>query len=179
MNRLKDLRTSITNIEGAKTAFRVLAQLEISLAKVDAQCESRIAKLKAEHLAKTEGDIRKRQAAAADLTAYIEGHKDEFKDPRKVKTEMGTFGLEKANSVEIENEEKLIAVLMERGYDDCIKVERSPIKKSLNLRMKDRETPEGAKIPAETFPGCTLKTGDTAVYNVSKALLDEAKKVEE
>jgi phage host-nuclease inhibitor protein Gam len=179
MNRLKDLRSSITSLEGSKTAFSVLAQLELSLAKSDAQFEARMAKLKAEHEAKNLPDAQRRRRAAADLTAYIESHPDEFKKPRKVKTEMGVFGLEKATGVEIEDEEKVIALLMERGCDDCIKIKRTVIKDALKTRMTPGQTATGEPVPAETFPGCRVKSGDTAVYNVAKVLLDAAKVVEE
>jgi hypothetical protein len=169
MNRLKDLRTSITSLDQAKIAFAVLAHLELQLAKADAQFEARIAKLKKEHHEKTLPEMQTHQRAAEDLTAYIETHPDEFKNPRKIKIDMGTFGLQTVTEVEITDAVACLRHVAAAKLADCFKEEPKLLKAGLQAHL----------TAGETLPGCSLKTGDTAVYKVSKVLLDEARTIEE
>ena len=169
MNRLKDLRIKIRDMAEAKTAFGDLAQAELALAKADAQFEARIARQKKEHQEKTLDLMLMHQAVAEGLTVYIETHTDEFIDPRKIKTDMGTFGLQTVTEVEITDEPALMKCLIAERLEDCFKVSTRPVKSGIEAMLKN----------GRALPGCALKTGDTAVYKVSKVLLDEARTVEE
>lgn len=162
--RLADLRPQLTNLDEAKAAFAELAQTELAITKADAAAELRIAKLKVEHAERTEADRARQAEIAAQLVGFIDANRGLFVKPRKIKTDLGTFGLQTVTDLDITDEAALLTEIMERGYDDCQKVTRRPLKSPIAARI----------ITGETFPGCTLRTGDTAVYTVDKSLIREA-----
>jgi phage host-nuclease inhibitor protein Gam len=165
LNRLDDLRDFPETIIGAKVLFGELAQRCIALAARDAQFEKRIARLKADHAATTE-ELRNGIANMEDdLTGFIESHRDLFKDPRKVKTDFGAFGLQAVNDVVIEDEDAAMKAVVKRRFEDCFQVATRLVKTALKARLE----------AGEKIPGVVVRSGDTAVYKVEKSLLDRAK----
>jgi hypothetical protein len=162
--RLADLRSAIASLDEAKTVFTDLAQAELALAKADAAFEHRIGRLKADHAARTEPDRRRREEKAAALCAFIEANKPLFARPRKVRTDLGAFGLQEVSDLVVTDEPALLKALADRRYEDCFKLLVRPLKPAIKARLE----------AGETLPGCHVRSGDTAVYKVDKTLLDEA-----
>jgi len=164
-NRLADLRSTITDLEGAKRALGVLAGIECGLASADARFERRVHVLKTQHEERTAEERALAQSIRGQLAAYIDANKGLFAKPKKVKTEHGEFGLRTVTDLVVTDETALLEALLQLGYDDCYQVARKPLKTPIKERLKAEEQ----------IPGCTLRTGDTAVYSVSKALIEEAR----
>lgn len=164
MIRLSDNRTAIADLDGAKTIMQEIAKLTCELAHQEARVEKRIMAIK-DDLAERTSIAREQLASLQEsLGEFILANKDLFQKPRKVKSEFGEFGLQTVTELVVSDEDELLTFLMDRGYHDCMKVTRTIIKKQVAERME-----------VETFPGCALKTGDTAVCKVAKALVDEAR----
>jgi hypothetical protein len=155
----------ITTLDQAKATFNELAAVELEIAKADAAFEHRIAKLKASHIEATADKTALHADLAEMLVAFVANNKSLFKDPRKVKTNMGAFGLQTVTDLLITDLDALDAAILERGYEGCMEVKRSPVKKAISARI----------AAGEQFPGCTVRSGDTVVYAVKKALVDQAK----
>ncbi len=169
MQRLADLRPQLASVEQADACFDALARDTIELAKHEAACEHRIARLKTQ-LAEATAILRERIAEnEGSLLSFVAARPELFENPRKRKTDFGSFGLQTATELAVSDIETVVETCLERGYDDCFKVVRTPIKTALQKRI----------AAGETFPGCTLKTGDTAVYKVDRVLLQNAKKTAE
>ncbi len=165
MQRLADLRTTLT-LDSATELFNRLARAVLALEAKDAACERRLADLKLIHERQT-AELREAiQADSAKLTAFIEANRHLFKDPRKVKTSLGAFGLQAASELLVNNQEALLNAIMENGYDDCVKVVRTLIKPAIRKRID----------AGEKLPGAAVRSGDTAVYAVDRALIDKARK---
>jgi hypothetical protein len=168
MQRLKDLRTAILNLETADAVLAEIAMLECDIAVAEARAEKRIAAAKA---ALEEAVAEPRRASDSLKTAlgqFIENNRDLFKKPRKRKTAMGSYGLQTVTELIVDNEDALVTELLERGYDDCLKTVRKPVKTALVDRING----------GETFPGCAVFTGDTAVCKVEKSVVDAAREGE-
>jgi len=165
MERVADLRMDIHDLDQARRVFDDVALLTIALAKKDAAFENRIAKLKAEHDAATCDD----RAILADggemLARFIEQNKDLFADPRKVKTSMGSFGLQAVSELVIDNPVRLERYLVENKIEDCFELAFRTIKTAVRKRLE----------VGEKMPGARIVSGDTAVYKVDKALVDQAR----
>ena len=165
MERVSDLRMDIHDLDQARRVFEDVALLTIALAKKDAAFENRIAKLKAEHEAETRDD-RALLADGGDLLArFIEQHKDLFADPRKVKTSMGSFGLQAVSELVIDDQKILDRHLFKNKMEDCFEVAFRTIKTAIRKRLE----------VGEKIPGARIVSGDTAVYKVDKALVDQAR----
>lgn len=166
MDRIMDMRPIINSIEDADRVMDAIAQAEARIALTEARAEKRIADIK--H--KTELDVAEDQQLAKSLkralASYIDANRDQFKRPRKRKTSQGSYGLQAVTELIVDNKSKLVQTLLDRGYDDCLKVTHSPVKSAVAKRIQD----------GETFPGCAVFSGDTAVCKVNKAVIDAAKK---
>jgi len=165
MERVADLRMNINDLDQARRVFDDLALLTIALAKKDAAFEHRIAKLKTDHANETAA-VRTHIAAAGDLLArFIEQHKDLFTAPRKIKTGMGSFGLQAVSELVIENQVRLERYLVENKIEDCFELAFRTIKTAVRKRLE----------VGEKIPGARIVSGDTAVYKVDKTLIDQAR----
>ncbi len=165
MNRLADLRIPLKSLDDARKAFDSLAMLIIKTAAREAACEKRIARLKHEHDVSTEADRKQIQTLEADITAFIQGNKQLFKDPRKVQTAMGSFGLQAVSDLIIVDEEVLLKHLVGKQMKDCYETVEKLIKKAIKKRIE----------AGESMPSAKINKGDTAVYKVDKSLIDAAK----
>ena len=169
MERVADLRTAIQDLDVAKGVFKEIALLSIALAKKDAVFENRIAKLKAEHEEETRFE-RVHVGAYGDLLAhFIEQHKNLFADPRKIKTSMGSFGLQAVSELAIDQPDRIEQYLLDAGYEDCYETVRKLIKPAIKKRIE----------AGEKMPGAKIVSGDTAVYKVDKTLIDQARETTE
>jgi hypothetical protein len=167
MQRIADLRTTIENLDDADLVLQQIAQAECRIAKEEAKLELLITDAKARH-AERILEIKVQHITLAErLAAFIESARGLFVRPRKRKTDFGSYGLETVTEVRIADEDALVERLLELGYEDCLKVTHKPVKQALKDRI----------AAGETFPGVQVVSGDTAVYKVAKALLDEAREV--
>ncbi len=158
--RIADLRSELITIENARAHFNDLARRIIAMRAADATHEKRIAEHKARHDNATAPDRQKIAEMEESLSAYINDHRELFKSPRKIKTTLGTFGLQKVSELVITNEDTLRSDLLEKGYDDCIETVYKLQKPAIKTRVES----------GEKLPGCHVKTGDTAVYKVPKTI---------
>lgn len=165
--RLADTRKM--TIDDAKILFEDLARATIRNWRRQAVADDRIAAIKSKLAADSADDTAQIAAAACELRNFILANRDQFQKPRKVKTQFGTFGLEIEKELEIADEDVLMQILLEHGYDDCWKTTRSLLKKPIADRI----------AAGETFPGCRILEGDVAKYKVDRALLDEVAVVAE
>jgi phage host-nuclease inhibitor protein Gam len=163
-NRIADLRTPIVNLDAAKETFSAIALASKRLAVAKARYERARADLAAHY----EEETAPRRTAVEEMTGalstWISANRDEFADPRTVKTELGEFGLRTVTSLIIGDEGTLIEHLMQAGYSDCFEVIRKLIKPAILKRLK----------ADEPLPSCSINTGDTVVCKVSKTVLEEA-----
>lgn len=165
MNRIADLRSTITTLEDADAAFREFALAEKRIAAADARFERDEAKRRAAHAERTLSDRKLSDAIKSRLAAFIDNNRALFKRPRTRKTEQGKYGLRTATELVIMAEDLLFDHLLERGYEDCFTTVRRPVKTAIRDRM----------IAGEHIPGCTINTGDTVVCKPFKSFLDEAR----
>jgi len=164
-DRISDLRNDIADIDAARAVFDELAMLIIKLTALDAALEKRMAKLKLDHADANAGLISGIREQERRLARFIEQNKALFKDPRKIKTNLGSFGLQAVSELVIEDPDLLEKYLVRTELKDCFKVLFSPIKPAIKKRVE-----AGSKIP-----GVRVVDGDTAVIKVDKAILDSAK----
>jgi hypothetical protein len=163
--RLADLRNDIATMEEAKQVFDDVAYLTIKLAAQDAALEKRIAKIKTDHESETADDRALMADGGAILARFIEQHKDLFQDPRKVKTSLGSFGLQTVCELAIDNPEALEKFLVKAKLEDCFELAFRLVKIAIRKRLE----------AGEKIPGARLNQGDTAVYKVEKTLVDQAR----
>lgn len=164
-NRLADMRSTVCSLDDAKAIADRIALAEKALAVASAKAEKRIADLKHTHAEATLPLVTDIAVDRAALAAFIVGHPHLFQNPRTVKTDLCKFGLQQVTDLIVHDQTALLERLMDLGYDDCMKVSRTPVKTAIKARMED----------GETFPGCTIRTGDTAICIPHKAILDQAK----
>jgi hypothetical protein len=162
--RLADLRTVIASLADADAAFERLALIAKDLAVADARFDRRMAKAAAAHQDSTFDQRRDLAAIEADLALFVDAHRDCFAKPRTRKSELGEYGLRTVTDLVVDDAERLLSVLDDRGYTDCIETVRKVFKPAIKARLKE----------GERFPGCALRTGDTVVCKVNRALLDQA-----
>lgn len=164
--RIADLRPEINTLEEAEGLLKEIALAQCVVEAKRAKAEKRIAEIKSQledenafllaHITNFENQLR----------LFIEQNKKLFEKRRKHKCDWGTFGLQKASGVVITDEEALVAYAAKlRLHPGLLKTVQTPIKSAV----------EEALNAGVDLPGCSLKTGDTAVYTVAKALIDEAK----
>jgi len=162
--RLKDLRTSIQNIDQADAEFACLAKCEIAMARIDAEAEEKIAQIKAEADCAKELTEAQADTCRKNLAAFIEANPAEFSKPRKRKTDWGTYGLHTATKVRVFDNAAILHC--ERNhFADCLKktirLLTGPVKRLIEF--------------GEEVPGCELQIGEVAICTVKKELLDQAK----
>lgn len=162
--RIADLRPCIISLDDARAHFDQLARKVIHLRALDAACEKRIAEAKAKHNASADPLRAEIDAMAVKLSSFISSNKELFQSPRKVKTSLGAFGLQKVSELVVTDREALVEILQENGYTDCFRTETKLVTSAIRARVED----------GEELLGCHVRSGDTAVYNVTKTLLDES-----
>lgn len=162
MNRIADLRPNIETVDEARQLMAEIARLTCQIEVEKARLELNVAKLKASFQERVLEPAAELARLEENLRVFIVTHKSLFQKPRKVATEFGSFGLQEATEVLIGNEEVLFEHCVEKGLTDCFKVVRTPVKPAIKQRLEAKEI----------LPECSLKTGDTAVYKVSKSLVD-------
>lgn len=162
--RLADLRVIIKDMAGARAVANQIALIEVRLAVAKARLAQRIANIKAKHEADTDADMTERSKLRALLSDYIDSNRDKFKRPRKVQTELASFGLQAVNEVVIFDEEALLDFVFERGYEDCFQTVRKPVKSAIRARID----------AGEMIPGVSLHDGDTAVCTPHSSVIKKA-----
>lgn len=162
MNRLADLRPNIETVDQAKRLMADLARVTCVIEVAKARLELTLAKDKALYAEKVAEPSAELDALEANLRSFIVAHKSIFQKPRKVATEFGSFGLQDTSEVIITDEEACLKHCIDSEMEDCFKSVISPIKSGLKVRLE----------AGGTIPGCSLKTGDTAVYKVAKSVIE-------
>lgn len=161
--RIADLRPDLTTLDDARAHFDNLARCVIHLRAIDAAFEKRIATLKANYNAGSDPLRAEIAELETQLLAFISANRHLFKSPRKIKTSLGAFGLQKASELVVADPEGLATFLFENGYSECVKTVTKLLAPAIRTRVED----------GEKLPGCHIKSGDTAVYNVTKTLIEE------
>jgi hypothetical protein len=163
------LRDGIATLEEAKKVMGAIATVECRIAFAAARAEKKIQAIKSDHEAAVGPDKTELERLGNRLKAFIESNPELFQDPRKVRMESGAFGLQTVTEVVIGDETACLKYCVENKMEDCFALAMRPVKEGLRARLED-----GTRIPC-----VTMKTGDTAVYKVSKALVDGAREVAE
>lgn len=164
-DRLADLRTTILNLDQAKSTFDRMAQLTIYVEAEDARFERKIVDAKIAHFSK-QSEMKAEIAALKELIVpWVAANPGEFGKSRKVKTELGSFGYQTVTDTVIEDDVVVLDHCMENGYDDCVATQHKLIKPALRKRVE----------AGETIPGVVIRNGDTVVCNVSKTLIAKAR----
>lgn len=161
--RIADLRPDLTTLDDARAHFDTLARCVIALRAKDAACEKRIAEIKARHNEIADPLRAEIAELETQLLAFISANRKLFQSPRKVKTSLGAFGLQKVSELVVADPEGLATFLFENGYSECVKTVTKLLAPAIRTRVED----------GENLPGCHIKTGDTAVYSVTKTLHEE------
>ena len=165
MKRIADARINIQSIEDAAAVMEHIATIACEVAAEEARAEKKIVAIKSDLTARTAAAREDLQSLEQQLSEFILANKPLFQKPRRHKTNFGEFGLQTSTELTITNDDLLREHLMTQGYHDCMKVVRSILKGKVVERID----------AGEDMPGAQIRTGDTAVYKVSKALLAEAK----
>lgn len=165
MQRLADLRSTVADLDSASALFNSLAANILKLEAKNAAFERRLADLKLIHERQT-AELRDAiQSDSAELLAFIDANRALFRSPRKVKTSLGSFGLQTAGELAVSAPDKLLQTLLEYNYEDCFKTIRTLVKPAIRARLQ----------AGETLPGVAIRAGDTAVYKVDRALIEQAR----
>jgi phage host-nuclease inhibitor protein Gam len=162
--RLADTRR-VSTMEDARRLMAEIRRLKCDNESIIARYEKRIAALGREASEKTDSNDKALADLERQLATFIISNKPLFQKPRKVKTDDGTFGLHLATGLKITDKDALLQAILDRGYDDCVRVKHSLVKSRIRERIEDL---------AESFPGCHIEHGDIAICEVHKALLEEA-----
>lgn len=163
MPRIADARVAtIDNLDSAKALFQDLAIQTLEKSITVAEFEASIARLK-EECEKSVGPLNDRIRQHVDrLEKFILANVQLFQSPRKVKTAFGSFGLQTATDLMVDDEKALIDWLVANGHHDCVDTKPRVNK----TKVKD------LLAAGWTCPGAIVRTGDTAVYTVSKTWLE-------
>ena len=159
MPRLSDSRT--VTLADAEQMLETIAHATVRTVKIEAATKLKIAKLQTELEHQTAVDRKIVEAQGALLCAFIESHPEQFAKPRKHRTDFGTFGMHKVSDLHITDREALVQKLLGNGYPECLRTTHSPVKAAIKARLLD----------GEDFPGCALRVGHIARYDVAKHLL--------
>lgn len=87
-----------------------------------------------------------------------------FVNPRTMSTPDGKFGFRTSVSVDIADEDKALDAILDRGYDDCLRVVRHFNKQRIRDRLTD----------GERIASCSIVEIDDPVFEVKKALVSKA-----
>jgi len=164
MNRIADPRPTISSLDEAKELFMRYVLAVKRMAIHTARADKRIAEIKEQLAGQNEGLLLAAQDLKASLAAWILANLHLFADPRKIKTEFGTFGLQTVTDVCFLNEEVTLQALMDRGYTECFKAVPKPLKTPIRKRLES----------GEEIPGVILRSGDTVVCDEDKTLIAQA-----
>lgn len=162
MHRIADARPAIQSLDDAIQVHTRIAMAQIRVAVARARAEKAVADLKARLAESTLGDSSEIATMGEQLAAWILANKPLFEKRRKVQTDFGSFGLQTVSDLLIADEPALIEHILEQGYDDCLKVARTPVKAAIRARIE----------AGEQMPGCAVRSGDTAVYAVTRSIID-------
>lgn len=164
--RINDLRDAPKTLVLARELFDAIAMQTIKVAVVEAKAEQEIAAIKQRmdnSLARTRAELN---AQTKILAQFIEQNRDLFLDPRKIKTSLGSFGLQAVSELVVEDEKTLCEFLDDKDLDDCFTTVIKLIKDGIKKRITD----------GEKIPGAYVKSGDTVVIKISDSVLKTARK---
>jgi phage host-nuclease inhibitor protein Gam len=135
------------------------------LAVVKARKAKRMAEIESEYQDKMLEDMAEADLLTLRLREFCRANPHLFVKPRKVKTPFGEFGLQQVSDLCIDDMTALMQTLLDRGYEDCLKTERKPIKDAIRARLD----------AGEIIPGATVRTAENdPVVKVSPKLLKDA-----
>ena len=164
--RLADLRTTVRDLDQAKDTMMQIALVQKRLAVAQARMDKRIADVKALFDQETEDRRLALDQLTEALANFCQANRQLFEDPRTVKTDFGEFGLRQVTDLLVANEEAAVQDVMDRGYDDCFETLNKLVKPAVRKRIQE----------GEQIAGCQIRTGDTVVCKVAKAVIDEGLK---
>jgi len=166
MNRIADLRTGPQTIAEADSLMAEISRVEVAAEKYQATINVRLQKMREACQARLAEFAAELQPLQQQLGDFVRSHPDLFQKPRKRKTECGSYGMQHACQLVVDDIDAARKAVVAQGLDDCY--EEPPVKllkKPITVRLKGDET----------IPGCRLEEGDTAVYKTDPELLKQAR----
>ena len=144
-------------------------------AAIEARLERRIVELKSKDQPKLDNLDAAMASLSAAITEFITANRSAFAKPRTRKTSFGEYGLRTVTSLDVQPDtaadETIFIEIKAVDFLDCIQITEALCKPNIIARIQT--SPEDAAWFAAH--GVTLKTGDTVVLKVAKALIDQAK----
>ncbi len=148
-------------------ALRELAQLQARRARLAAEADEKIARIKeqaAKDLEPTEIEIK---ALENKLSNWIKQNPQEFTTERSRKTAFGSYGLRLSKSVKVADENALKEFFYQclaagKAVADIGKLDFKPIKEGIKNRL----------VADQAVPGCELREKDGPFYEVDQDFLD-------
>lgn len=153
---------SIPHMDAAKSAFARFARLELDVAKADAATEVAIASIKTAHDADVTPLVRERNALACAISTYILTHRDQFQDPRSIKTDLGKFGLRDVSNLDVFDEAAVLAWAKNHAVSDVVKTTTALVKPAITKRIKS----------GDIIPGARISKGEEVFLTADRSLLD-------
>lgn len=162
--QLSDTRRAPRTLEEADLLLRDIALATCRINKSAAEAEAAIADIKARHTAAVARDKAAVAVMEAQLTAFIDIHRDLFTKPKSRKTEFGSYGLRTATKLEVADPGKVYRYAIKNGEPDLCVVSYKVSNRAATALIKG-----GAKIP-----GATLSTGEIAGYKLNLDVAENA-----
>ena len=162
-SKLHDTRRLKTmSVAEADAIFLEIARAKAIIEKEKAVLEKRLAEATAAFKEKTIALYEKKELLEKELTAYIIANPERFVKPKKHPVgAIGTYGITTDKAyIQITDKEEVISFALGNGYDDIIRVERTPDKESIMQRILAGEIIPGARlIPAGEVAKMAFKKG--------------------
>ena len=148
-------------VDQADQLFQKIALLTVSLNRIKAVYEKKIAELKAAADRETVQPETELKNLEDELTKYILANPERFIKPRQHVTEYGKYGMRLAAGLEITDEEAVKNSVRLQNIPALVVVEK------LDKKALEKAISEGFKLD-----GCEMRRGEIASYTVAKALLE-------
>jgi phage host-nuclease inhibitor protein Gam len=158
-------QTRSMTLADAHSAMEQLAHCACRIAVAKAKKAKRITEIESDFAEKMKNDEREAELITGRIKEFCRANPHFFTKPRKIKGPFGEFGLQTVSDLMVDDPEMLMQVLLDRGYDDCVKTVRSVIKDQVRSRI------EGG----EDIPGCTIRISENdPVVKVAPKMLKDA-----
>ena len=159
------------SVADGDSLFLEIARIKARIDRQEAALKAKIADLTAAHKAKIDPDLAAKEALEKELAAYILANPGRFIKPRKHAVGViGTYGIVTDPAyVTISDRDAVIEFAMENGYDDIVRVERTPDKDAL-LRhiLSGEKIPGAAVVPAGDVAKLSFKKGYAEALEADK-----------
>lgn len=159
------------SVSEADSLFLKIARLKAKTDRAEAALKQKIADLTAAHKTKIEHDLAAREVLEKELAAYILANPGRFVKPRKHPVGViGTYGIVTDPAyVTISDRDAVIEFAMENGYDDIVRIVRTPDKDALlHHILSGEKIPGAAVVPAGDVAKLSFKKGYAEALEADK-----------